>query len=151
MKSSSTAFVMVVGALFFVVLIAGTCLKSPQPSPTAVTRYSLHTCHVGIKRAEAVSGKPIEAQVRQYTNDSLALNREICSLLLRVPDVAASVLISTDTPPALIDGWGTPLNCELRPRFGTNVFPQDFKILMWSSGPNRSNEFRGGDDVSADE
>jgi hypothetical protein len=54
--------------------------------------------------------------------------------------------------PTMADAWGRALNFAWRSDAAGNIFPnvllkKQFPVLIWSSGPNGSNEWGRGDDV----
>lgn len=136
---------------FLFALLCCSCHKEPKGYWTA-TNYWLRQNAMAVQLLQLTKNKPIVAlmsDTRHATPNQL--RAELRSYYLaHLKDLSLS---AEDIDKSMIqDTWGTVINVdysEQARRWNTvssNVL-NACEIVVWSSGPNRSNEYGGGDDM----
>jgi hypothetical protein len=63
------------------------------------------------------------------------------------------IRIGASPSPQVLDGWGQPFHVVYRtnlvhqPKAPPTLLAKTNAVLVWSSGPNKTNEFGNGDDM----
>jgi hypothetical protein len=145
-RKNYTAAAAAVCAVSFLLLAFGRGLfVGPRPKPEALTRFTIEEC----ERAEL---KVEEGIKRESLPTNLALAYYI---VMKNSDgfKQGYIKLASNGDRSVLDSWGRPLHFEYRSShiLTTNapspLLTKSNKVLVWSSGPNGSNEFGRGDDI----
>ena len=136
--------------LIHIGLVLTFTVKSPAPGPIPVTKFILTQCSAGIRRLESASGQSLKNQLGSITN-GVDINHYVAGKLSADTMSSNFLRFSSTGPLLIVDGWGEPLNFAVRASYPDMITPRILwgtnEVAIWSSGPNRSNEFGRGDDV----
>jgi len=146
-KRRIVCLIFVALVLISVVVDVSTLRRYPA-SPKSRTLAIINSVRFGITQMEVRQGIPIVELVRHSTN----LNETITLLLLR-NEIIERKLVSSNSFICVTDAWGTPLQVMFRNDLKNKA--NDFvlfrnntnSVIIWSSGPNKTNEYGRGDDV----
>jgi len=150
-KSKRTIF-RVVGALAFVIIIgvAGRVVfRPPIPRPWPQTANLLCCVLDNYDDLQGPDPQQVESAIKSQTN-SLSINKTLLNLMLAKSSNFRPLAGFNLSDGVFHDGWGTPLifaftnnatNSGLIPSVTRRPF------VVWSAGPNRTNEYGSGDDV----
>jgi hypothetical protein len=128
-------------------------LPEPGLRPIAKTKAIIELVVFEIKMHENLN-KGSFFQLPSETTNSIQMNRVVGTWVAADTNVVGKVNLNPDG--LLVDTWGTPLNFELRSKQNLQISGELLKqaiegetngLLVWSSGPNRTNEYGSGDDV----
>jgi len=134
--------VLVIGLALVVLSIES--LISRRINPAAITRHAIEVCEgaeqdVGV-RSSLESPGDIRLNYGSWIKQTRAFGE-------------GYVKVSAGAEAYILDGWGKPLqimcktNLQNRAMISASLLSKTNRILIWSSGPNGSNEFGTGDDV----
>ena len=114
------------------------------------TLHEIAYCFRGIAHLEAEKHKSIQ-DLLHHLQASLSINQFLAERLVFDTNVGSHLLFSTNKPPTILDAWGSALNFATRTdidsRMSRKLLETTNSLFIWSSGPNKSNEFGNGDDV----
>jgi len=154
MKAKSIVIVVIVFAICVGILFLVPIYCAPRPNMSrTLTVNEIHECYTAIRILEDDQRKSLkEIIAKQATTENL--NRTF-TLLLQTNNLLPSPIGGRRTQvisPELVDAWGKPL--EIRWREGSMNSRYSFletninsPVIIWSFGPNGTNNFGEGDDV----
>jgi len=143
MKKSFRYFMLLAACLILAVMAAH-CRATGRIHPTALTGFALQTC-------EELERDVLQGVAEQQTE--AALSQEYFKQVQNTAAYKGSYITLDFKRQRVLDGWGTPLNVATKEFLVTNsfaakaTFNKTNQIILWSSGPNRRNEFGEGDDM----
>jgi hypothetical protein len=149
MSITSHKFLRLLGLILLGLVVIALSVElffSPRINPVALTRHAIEQCErVEIEVVSAVSNRTLSTDY---------LKAAFGSVVKQSKAFREGYLRTTEgVQPNVLDAWKQPLQMMARSNLLTvpNVSPalllKTNEVIIWSSGPNGSNEFGNGDDV----
>jgi len=155
-KKFGLMLVLLLATLIAVFCILNYAIRLQMERPLKLNRYPLTQkliCCVldNFDELEGVNAQQVNSTIMNQSN-SLSINKALLTLMISRTNNFRSLDGFNLTNGVFHDGWGTPLlfaltnnatNSGLAPLVGVHQRP----FVVWSAGPNRTNEYGSGDDV----
>lgn len=136
--------VVVLGLVVFSVSIEP--VLSRRINPVALTRHAIERCEqVENEVISGIRSGGLPSDVKAAFGKAVMRSKTFREGYIKM---------SKGVQPVVLDAWGQPLQIEAKSNLVTlskvssQLLSKTNAIVIWSRGPNRSNEFGGGDDIA---
>ena len=128
------------------------CSPPTTPARKVLTRYRLKNAYYTMQVLEKDNRQSIVEQLQNVTNKSTLQDKWV-ELMVRTA-VQSGIQPKTALEQLCHDGYGNLFNVDFRANLVTHMASPSltnltFPVVVWSSGPNGSNELGFGDDIVA--
>jgi len=150
MQSLCLKFVFQALILFAVAFVAASCHEQPAHKQATVQR--LKAVYYRVHQVETNAGGNIADYLKSYPGESLQKKfQHMIAASARTNEEEEQLVIKMEC----YDDYGEPFNVDFRTNLSAHgaapiILSIKEDLIIWSSGPNRTNEFGYGDDIVID-